>query len=82
MPGAPGQTDDMQIDKAQILEFITSQGNHDQAAAADKELPDQVDTDRDGGLLQKFGVSIPELISKVAGGGGAAGALGGLLGGH
>ena len=71
----------MQIDKAQILEFITSQGNHDQASAAEKELPNQVDTDRDSGLLEKFGVSVPELISKVAGGGGG-GALGGLLGGH
>lgn len=74
----------MNIDKSQILDLLKSQGNHDQADQADKELPDQVDTDRDSGLLQKFGLSVPELISKFAGGGGGGGGgggLGGLLGG-
>jgi len=57
------------IDKSQILDFLRSQGDHDKADQADKELPDQVDTDRDGGLLSKFGIDIGSLIAKLGGGG-------------
>lgn len=69
----------MQIDKSQILELLRSQGQHDQAQQAESELPDQVDTDRDGGLLERFGLSPQEIITKLAGGG-LGGGLGGLLG--
>jgi len=65
----------MNIDKSQILEFLRSQGDHDKADQAAKELPDQVDTDRDGGLLSKFGIDIESLIAKFGGGG-----IGKLLG--
>jgi hypothetical protein len=67
----------MNIDKNQILELLRSQGDHDKAQQADQELPDQVDTDRDSGLLSKFGIDPMDLIKKLGGGGG----LGGLLGG-
>lgn len=69
----------VQIDKSQILELLRSQGQHDQAQQAESELPDQVDTDRDGGLLERFGLSPQEIITKLAGGG-LGGGLGGLLG--
>ena len=69
----------MQIDKNQILELLRSQGKPEQAQQAEGELPDQVDTEQHAGLLEKFGVSIPELLGKFGGGGG--GGLGGLLGG-
>lgn len=69
----------MEIDKAQILDFLRHQKQHDQAAQAEGELPDKVDTDRDSGLLDKFGVNPQELIAKFSGGKG--GSLGGLLGG-
>jgi len=65
----------MNIDKSQILELLRSQGDHGKADQADKELPDQVDTDRDGGLLGKFGIDIGDLIAKFGGGG-----IGKLLG--
>jgi len=65
----------MNIDKSQILDLLRSQGDDDKAKQADKELPDQVDTDRDGGLLSKFGLDIGDLLSRFGGGGG----LGGLL---
>ena len=67
----------MNIDKSQIMELLRSQGDHDKAQQADQELPDQVDTDRDSGLLSKFGIDPMDLIKKLGGGGG----LGGLLGG-
>lgn len=66
----------MQIDKAQILELLRNSGDQGKADQAGQELPDQVDTDRDAGLLEKFGINPADLISKLGGGGG----LGGLLG--
>ena len=67
----------MKIDKDQILQLLTSQGDHDKAQQAESELPGQVDTDQDAGLLSKFGIDPMDLVTKLGGGGG----LGGLLGG-
>jgi hypothetical protein len=67
----------MNIDKQQILELLRSQGDDTKAEQADQELPGEVDTDRDAGLLSKFGLDPMELVKKLGGGGG----LGGLLGG-
>jgi hypothetical protein len=66
----------MNIDKEQILELLRSQGDDAKAQQADQELPGEVDTDRDAGLLSKFGIDPMELVTKLGGGG-----LGGLLGG-
>jgi hypothetical protein len=65
----------MNIEKSQILDLVRSRGDHDQAQQADGELPDQVDTDRDAGLLDRFGLDIGDLLKKFGGGG-----LGKLLG--
>ncbi|MGY2064140.1 hypothetical protein [Blastococcus sp. SYSU DS0619] len=66
----------MNIDKGQILQLLRSQGDDAKAQQADQELPGQVDTERDAGLLQKFGIDPTDLVKKLGGGGG----LGGLLG--
>jgi hypothetical protein len=58
----------MEIDKDTVVEFLREQGRDDQAAEADQELPDQVDTDRDAGLLDKFGVDIGALVQRFTGG--------------
>jgi hypothetical protein len=65
----------MNIDKGQILQLLRSQGDDSKAQQADQELPDQVDTDKDAGLLSKFGIDPMELVKKFGGG-----KLGGLLG--
>ena len=65
----------MKIDKNQIIELLRSQGDQDKVQDADRELPDEVDTDRDGGLLSKFGIDIGDLLTKFGGEG-----LGKLLG--
>ena len=59
----------MQIPKEQVLDFLREQGKSGEAAQAERELPGQVDTDRDAGLLEKFGVSPQEILSKLGGGG-------------
>jgi hypothetical protein len=53
-----------------ILDLLRERGQGDQASQAEQELPDQVDTDKDSGLLQKFGLDPQELIQKFMGGGG------------
>jgi hypothetical protein len=60
----------VQIDKNTILELLRERGQQDQANQADQELPDQVDTDRDAGLLQRFGLDPQELLQRFMGGGG------------
>jgi hypothetical protein len=59
----------MQIDKQTILDLLRSRGQEDQAAQADQELPDQVDTDQDAGLLDRFGINPQELLDRFTGGG-------------
>ena len=60
----------MQLDKNMILDLLRERGQQDQASQADQELPDQVDTDRDAGLLQRFGLDPQELLQRFTGGGG------------
>jgi hypothetical protein len=69
----------MNIDKGQIIELLTKQGQGDKAARAERELPDQVDTDKDQGLLAKLGLDVGDLVKLVSGGG--LGDVGGKLGG-
>jgi hypothetical protein len=69
----------MQFDKSQIIDLLKSAGDHDKASQAENELPGTVDTDRDSGLLSKFGLDPQDLISKLAGGG-ELGGLGKMLG--
>ncbi len=57
----------MEIPKDQILELLRSRGDKDKADQADKELPDKVDTERDSGLLSKFGIDPSELMGKLGG---------------
>ncbi|CAN5849191.1 MAG: hypothetical protein ACR2HP_11285 [Ilumatobacteraceae bacterium] len=66
----------MNIDKSQILDLLRSKGDQSKVDEADRELPDQVDTDKDGGLLERFGLNIGDLLKQFGGGGG----LGKLLG--
>jgi hypothetical protein len=58
----------MQIDKSQIMDLLKSRGNDEKAEQAAQELPDTVDTERDSGLLGKFGIDVRELTSNLPGG--------------
>jgi hypothetical protein len=63
----------MEIDKNQILELLRARGQHDQAQQADSELPDQVDTDKHSGLLERLGINTADLFGGGRGIGGLAG---------
>jgi hypothetical protein len=64
----------MQIDKAQIISLLQQRGESAKADQAQQELPGQVDTDKDAGLLTKLGINPSDLL------GGLGGGLGGKLG--
>ncbi|WP_353649849.1 hypothetical protein ABLG96_02480 [Nakamurella sp. A5-74] len=65
-----GSRSDVNIPKDQILPVLTDRGSADQADRAAGELPDRVGTDRDAGLLGKFGINPQELLGKLGGLGG------------
>jgi len=58
----------MQIDKDTVLGLLREQGKDQEAEQARQELPDQVDTERDAGLLQRFGIEPQDLLSRGTGG--------------
>jgi predicted Rdx family selenoprotein len=58
----------VEIPKDKILDMLHQQGKSDQADQAKQELPDQVDPDRDSGLLEKFGLKPQDVLSKLGGG--------------
>jgi len=58
----------MEIPKDKILELLRQQGKDDQVGPAREELPDQVDPERDSGLLAKFGIDPQDLLGKLGGG--------------
>jgi hypothetical protein len=58
----------MEIPKDKILDLMRDQGKGDQVDQAKQALPDQVDPDRDSGLLQKFGLEPQDVLSKLGGG--------------
>ena len=58
----------MEIPKDKVLDMIREHGNADQADQAGKELPDQVDPERHGNVLSKYGIDPQELLSGGLGG--------------
>jgi hypothetical protein len=64
----------MEIPKDKILELIRERAGGDKADQAAAELPDQVDPEQHGELLQKFGIEPQELL------GGGLGDVAGKLG--
>ncbi len=57
----------MQIDKQQVIELLKSRGDHEQAAQAEQQLPDQVDTNQHTDQLGSLGVKPQDLIGGLKG---------------
>lgn len=57
----------MQISKDKIVEMIKSRGDHEQAKQAESELPENVDSEQDSGLLAKFGIDAQSLPGGIGG---------------
>ena len=57
----------MKLSKETIVDLLRSRGDHDKAAQAEQELPDEVDDDQHGRLLDKFGIDPKDLMGKLGG---------------
>jgi hypothetical protein len=55
----------MEIPKDKIVELLRDRGQDDKADQADRELPDQVDTEQHSELLSKLGVDSQELAGGI-----------------
>ncbi len=63
----------MEIPKDKILELLRDRGDHDKADQAQRELPDNVDPERDKGILDRIGIDPNDLLGNLGGLGGKLG---------
>ena len=64
----------MHIDRAKLVQLLHTEGDNDRAEKVESQLPEQIDTDRDGDALETIGLDRTQLMAKLAGG-----SLGGTL---
>jgi hypothetical protein len=57
----------MEIPKDKILELLRNRGEDDKAQQADQQLPDQVDPERDKGMLDQLGIDPQDLLGNLGG---------------
>jgi len=58
----------MEIPKDKIIQLIRDRAGGEKADQASNELPDQVDPERHGDVLSKYGIDPQELLSGGLGG--------------
>ena len=55
----------MELPKDKIIELLRSRGENDKADRANDELPDRVDTDKHGDLLDKLGIDPGSVLGGI-----------------
>jgi hypothetical protein len=53
--------------KRDVLELMRRLGLYDQLAEAEARLPDPVDVDRDGVMLEELGLSMDMIVDRLGG---------------
>jgi hypothetical protein len=59
----------VKLDKQELVRVLRTEGDNDTADKVESELPDDIDTDRDGAALDGLGLDRTQLMAKLAGGG-------------
>ncbi len=59
----------MKLDKQELLRMLHTEGDNDTADKVAAQLPDDIDTDRDGDALDAIGLDRTQLMAKLAAGG-------------
>lgn len=59
----------MKLDKQELVTMLRTQGNNDTAEQVEQRLPEEIDTDRDGAVLDEMGLDRTQLMATLAGGG-------------
>ena len=57
----------MLVSKDRILTLLRERGDQQKADAVDRELPDEIDLERDRGALENLGLDPKELLQKLTG---------------
>lgn len=57
----------MEIDRQEIVDQLRGRSEDDAADRAERELPEQVDTDEDADLLHSLGINPTDLLGGVGG---------------
>jgi hypothetical protein len=58
----------VKLDKQELVRVLRTEGDNDTADKAEQDLPDEIDTDRDGDALDAIGLDRTQLMAKLAGG--------------
>jgi hypothetical protein len=59
----------VKLDKQELVRMLRTQGDNDTADKVENDLPDEIDTDRDGDALDALGLDRTQLMAKLAAGG-------------
>lgn len=59
----------MKLDKQELLRMLHTEGDNETADKVAAQLPDEIDTDRDGDTLDAIGLDRTQLMAKLAAGG-------------
>jgi hypothetical protein len=59
----------VRLDKQELLRVLRTEGDNETAEKVESQLPDEIDTDRDGDALSAVGLDRTQLMAKLAGGG-------------
>ncbi len=57
----------MEIDKQEIIDMLRGRGEDDVADVAERELPEQVDTDDHRAKLDQLGINPADLLGGIGG---------------
>ena len=57
----------MQMTKDKIVEMLRGQGEADKASRAERDLPDEIDLERDQVVLDELGLDPKELLQRFGG---------------
>jgi hypothetical protein len=59
----------VKLDKQELVRVLRTQGDNDTADQVERDLGDEIDTDRDGAALDALGLDRTQLMAKLAAGG-------------
>jgi hypothetical protein len=59
----------VKLDKQELLRMLHTEGDNETADKVAAQLPDEIDTDRDGDALDAIGLDRTQLMAKLAAGG-------------
>jgi len=59
----------VKLDRSELVRLLHTQGENEQADEVEQELPEEIDTLRDGDQLEALGLDRTQLMAKLAAGG-------------